>query len=78
MNQFKLLFSTFRKREEILAEIEANPKLYAQFNKMLRTDRERFLDLCCGAKGLKILSDPFFKEIMNPEYTPGRLERFLS
>lgn len=29
-------------------------------------------------KGVKILYDSFFKEIMNPEYTPDRLARFLS
>ena len=40
--------------------------------------REEFLDFCTGVKGVKILYDSFFKEIMNPEYAPGRLNQFLS
>ena len=40
--------------------------------------QEEFLDFCTGVKGVKILYDSFFKEIMNPEYSPGRLNRFLS
>ena len=35
-------------------------------------------DFCTGMKGVKILYDSFFKEIMSPEYTPGRLNCFLS
>ncbi len=29
-------------------------------------------------KGMKLLYDAYFKEIMNPETTPERLEAFLS
>ena len=29
-------------------------------------------------KGIKILYDSFFKEVMNSEYTPERLEAFLN
>jgi hypothetical protein len=36
------------------------------------------LDYCTGVKGVKILYDSFFKETMNPESTPGRLNDFLS
>lgn len=40
--------------------------------------QKEFLDLCSGVKGLKLLYDGFFKEIMNPEYVPERLNDFLS
>ena len=40
--------------------------------------QEEFLDFCTGVKGVKILYDSFFKEIMNPEYTPGRLSELIS
>lgn len=36
------------------------------------------MDFCSGAKGVKILYDSFFKEVMNPEYAPDRLNEFLS
>lgn len=36
------------------------------------------MDFCSGAKGVKILYDSFFKEVMNPEYASDRLNEFLS
>lgn len=35
------------------------------------------LNFCTGVKGVKMLYDAFFKEIMNPETVPERLEDFL-
>lgn len=43
----------------------------------IRKQRE-FIDICTGAKGVKILYDSFFKEIMNPEYSPERMNDMLS
>ena len=43
-----------------------------------RTAGRNFLDYCTGVKGVKILYDAFFKEIMNPENTPERLNELLS
>ncbi|WP_346705854.1 PD-(D/E)XK nuclease family transposase, partial [Merdimonas faecis] len=43
-----------------------------------REQQEEFLDFCTGNKGIKILYDAFFKEILNPESAPERLEEFLS
>ena len=40
--------------------------------------QENFLAICTGAKGMRILSDAFFKEVMNPEYDKSRMEGFLS
>ncbi len=39
----------------------------------LRDFFQEFLDLCTGVKGLKLLYDGFFKEIMNPEAKPQRM-----
>ena len=36
--------------------------------------RQEFLDFCTGVRGVKLLYDSFFKEIMNPETVPERLE----
>ena len=37
-----------------------------------------FLNFCTGMAGAKILRDSFFKEVLNPEYDPERLENLLS
>ncbi|MBQ8197876.1 MAG: PD-(D/E)XK nuclease family transposase [Lachnospiraceae bacterium] len=78
MSQLKNLFPLIREREEILAEIEGNRYLSAVFRDWTKEQQEHFLEICTGVVGAKILSDSFFKEIMNPEYTPGRMERFLA
>ena len=48
---------------------------YASWKKKYQQD---FLDFCTGEKGVKVLYDSFFKEILNPEYAAGRLEDWLS
>ena len=78
MNQLKELFPTIREREEILSEINQTSNLSTIFYTWSLDERERFLDICTGAKGFKILQDPVFKEVLNPEYTPERLENLLS
>ena len=40
--------------------------------------QQEFLDFCTDEKGVKVLYDSFFKEILNPEYAAGRLEDWLS
>ncbi len=40
--------------------------------------QNEFLDICSGARGVKMLYDTFFKEIMNPDVVPERLEEVLS
>ena len=78
MNQLKKLFPFIREREEILSEINQTSNLSTIFYTWSLEERERFLDICTGAKGFKILQDPIFKEVLNPEYTPARLENLLS
>lgn len=71
-------FPMIRTRAEVLAEIQNQPKLSGNFQNWKKEQQEEFLDCVTGAKGVKILYDAFFKEIMNPETTPERLEQFLS
>ncbi len=77
-NYLQSCFPMLRSRQELAAEIRANPRLQAEFNAWRKERQNEFLDFCTGARGVKLLYDSFFKEIMNPETTPERLEQFLS
>ena len=71
-------FPMLRSREEILREIDATVKLTEKFYSWKEEQREEFLDFCTGVRGIKMLYDSFFKEIINPGTVPERLEEFLS
>ena len=71
-------FPIIRKEEQIRKEIEENPELSAIFDSWRKDRQEDFLSICTGAKGVKMLYDSFFKEILNPEATPERLSKLLS
>ena len=78
MTALKNYFPMLRSREELLNEIRKDGRLreiYAQWN---LEQQEEFLDFCTGVRGVKLLYDSFFKEIMNPEYVPERMNEFLS
>lgn len=74
----KKIFPMIRERKEVLTEIESKEELSILFNSWSKVQRETFLDFCTGIKGLKLLRDGFFKEIMNPEIHKERLNDFLS
>ena len=61
-----------------MEEIIQNHKLSDMFASWRKNQQEEFLDFCSGARGVKLLYDSFFKEILNPEYAAERLEEFLS
>lgn len=71
-------FPMIRERQDILSEICKNSALQTQFHSWTPKQQEEFLNLCTGVRGLKLLYDGFFKEIMNPEYAPERLNDFLT
>ena len=75
--KLKNYFPLIREREELLSEIKENPKLREIYEEWSTENRKEFLDFCTGVKGMKILYDSFFKEVMNAEYTPERLEKLL-
>ncbi len=69
-NKLTQYFPTIRSREEVLRDINFNSQLTAIFYSWSESQQTEFLDFCTGVRGVKILYDAFFKEIMNPEYTP--------
>ncbi len=77
-NGLQTYFPMIRTRAEVLADIRDQPKLSQIFQSWKAEQQEEFLDCLTGIKGVRILYDAYFKEILNPETTPERLERFLS
>ena len=77
-NKLTQYFPILRTREEIQEEIQANDALRAKFSEWTLEQQSEFLDFCSGERGVRILYDSFFKEIMNPEYAPERLNELLS
>ena len=65
-------------REELLTTIHSDQRLELEYGLWKEKYRQEFLDFCTGDKGVKILYDSFFKEVLNPEYAAGRLEDWLS
>lgn len=71
-------FPSIRTREEIQTEIKKSDFLIEKFDNWTTDQQEEFLNICSGAKGVKMLYDSFFKECLNPEYDPDRLSDLLS
>ncbi len=71
-------FPMIRTRQEVLDDIRGREDLSGMFDGWTEKQQNDFLDICTGVKGVKLLYDAFFKEIVNPENTPERLEEFLS
>ena len=77
-NKLKKHFPMIRDREELLEIIYNNKGLKKTFYSWKEERQKEFLDFCTGVRGVKLLYDSFFKEVMNPEYAPERLEQLLS
>lgn len=77
-SKLKQYFPMIRERDEILSEIRNRRELEEQFDRWNLEQQEEFLNFCTGVRGIKLLYDGFFKEIMNPEYKPERMDDFLS
>ena len=71
-------FPMLRTAEEVMQDIQENPHLRRQYQAWPEERRQEFMDICTGARGVKMVYDTFFKEVMNPEYTPERVGDFLS
>lgn len=63
---------------EILNEIQSKENLKRVFDSWSEEQQSLFLDFCTGVRGVKMLYDSFFKEILSPDVTPERLEELLS
>ncbi len=71
-------FPMLKTKEEILTTIHRSTRMRREFSRWKKEQQDDFLNFCSGAKGVKILYDAFFKEILHPEYTPERLNWLLS
>lgn len=71
-------FPMIQERTFVQEQIRKNQVLSSIYDSWKETQQKEFLEFCTGERGVKILYDSFFKEIFNPEYTPERLEDFLS
>ena len=76
--KLKEYFPLLWEKEELLETIRNSRNLMATFNKWTSFQQEEFINFCTGVRGIKFLYDGFFKELLNPEYTPERLNDFLS
>ncbi|MFR0987474.1 MAG: PD-(D/E)XK nuclease family transposase, partial [Frisingicoccus sp.] len=74
----KECFPMIQTREEILKQMNKQKNLKATFESWKPEEQKEFLDICTGVRGVKMLYDAFFKEVMNPEYALHRLNSFLS
>ncbi len=77
-SKLKQHFPMIHEREALLEQIQSTPSLRQQFDSWQPYQQKEFLDFCTGVRGVKLLYDFFFKEILSPEYTPERLNRLLS
>ena len=71
-------FPMIREENELLAEIRESETLHRMFQEWPEEKQRIFLDCCTGVRRVKMLYDSFFKEIMNPEKNPERIEELLS
>ena len=78
MTALQKYFPLMKSREELIRTIQENKKLNGIYSEWKEEQRVEFLDFCTGVRGVKLLYDSFFKEIMNPEYVPERMNEFLS
>ncbi len=74
----KQYFPLIPTRNEVLAKIQEDQNQNTVFQSWTPKAREEFLDFCTGVKGVKILYDGIFKELMNPETAPEYLNELLS
>ncbi len=77
-NTLQLYFPQLRTRQQVLDEIYAKENMLTIYEEWGEEEREYFLDVCTGVRGVKMLYDGFFKTIFDPDVVPERLEELLS
>lgn len=65
-------------KKELFERIQSDKELALEYASWKEKYQQEFLDFCTGEKGVKVLYDSFFKEVLHPEYAAGRLEDWLS
>ena len=77
-NVLQQYFPAIRTQEAIIEEIAGSDRLLNVWKNWNEDQQREFLNFCTGVKGIKVLYDSFFKEIMDPDTAPERLEELLS
>ena len=77
-NILQQYFPMIRTRQELLALIQGDANLKQTFSEWTEEQQQEFLNMCTGMRGKKVLYDFMFKEILNPETAPERVESLLS
>lgn len=77
-NKLKKYFPMIKSKEDVREDIRTKANLEYLFSQWNETMQNEFLDFVSGAKGIKLLYDSFFKEVMNPILYPERLNDLLS
>ena len=78
MERHPEVFGPCSAREEVLAELEKDEALFAEYQRLSQGLKEEFLHFCMGVNGMRITYDPMFKFVFDPGTKPERLEEFIS
>ena len=78
MTNLSTLFPLFNTRQEVIDEIRASSKLSRKFDSWKAENQDRFVEICTGNRGLRILYDVYFQEIFNPDTNKKRIAELLS
>ena len=70
------LFPMIKTKEQILEEINSNDTLRTIFNNWPEHHKNEFLSICTGSKGVKMLYDSYFKEILLQRHLTRIYNRF--
>ena len=65
MTKLKQFFPMLQERDHVKKIIKDNQKLYDLFSSWSMAQQSTFLNYVTGARGIKMLYDSFFKEVMN-------------
>ena len=68
----KKYFPMIRTREEIYTEIGQKKELLELYRGWNEEQQNTFLDYCTGQRGVRVLSDSVFKEVLDPLRCPER------
>ncbi len=77
-NTLQRCFPQIRTHQQVLDDITRREHLKTIYETWNEEQQNYFLDICTGARGVKMLYDSFFKEILDPDTVPERLEELLS
>lgn len=67
-----------RSRDQIISDLNRNPRLKSDYQRLTIDLKNRLVDFLSGTKTLPLTYDPFFKKMFNPDIHPERLEGFIS